>query len=275
MKENYNFNDIPAELKNLPQWILWKYEQLDGREKLTKVPYQPDGEKASTNNPRTWSTFATIIKFFLEGEFDGIGFVFSKRDQYIGIDIDNCVDDKGVINNFATDIIDTLDSYTEFSPSMKGLHIIVRGSLPLNFVGTGRKNEKLGLEIYSYGRYFTFTGNRENSNEIFERTDEVTELLEKYFDDSEARVLVDLHEYSNDEIKLSNSELWERMFRAKNGDEIRAMYDGKLIVNDDWSSTDQAMCNHLAFWTGKSYTRIDSMFRESGLMRDKWDIVHH
>ena len=275
MKEHYDFNSIPSELKMLPQWILWKYEILEGKDKPTKVPYQPDGEKASTNNPRTWSTFPTILKFYLEKDFDGIGFVFSKREQYIGIDIDNCVDDQGEINNFATDIIDLLDSYTEFSPSRKGLHVIVKGNLPQNFVGTGRKNDKLGLEIYSYGRYFTFTGNRENSNEIFDRTDEVAELLEKFFDDTEARSLVDLSDYANDDIKLSNSELWERMFRAKNGDEIRALYEGKLIINNDWSNSDQALCNHLAFWTGKSYTRMDSMFRESGLMRDKWDIVHY
>ena len=275
MKEHYDFNSIPSELKSWPQWILWKYELLEGKDKPTKVPYQPDGEKASTTNPRTWSTFPTIIKFYLEGNFDGIGFVFSKREQYIGIDIDNCVDDEGKINNFATDIIDMLDSYTEFSPSKKGLHVIVKGNLPQNFVGTGRKNDKLGLEIYSYGRYFTFTGNRENSNDIFERTDEVAELLEKHFDDSEAKALIDLSEYTNDDVKVSNSELWERMFRAKNGDEIRALYEGKLIVNNDWSNSDQALCNHLAFWTGKSYTRMDSMFRESGLMREKWDVVHY
>lgn len=275
MKEHYDFNSIPSELKSLPQWILWKSELLEGKEKPTKVPYQPDGEKASTNNPRTWSTFPTVLKFYLEREFDGIGFVFSKREQYIGVDLDACVDEEGKINPFATDIIDLLDSYTEFSPSGKGLHVIVKGNLPQNFLGTGRKNDKLGLEIYSYGRYFTFTGNRENSNEIFERTDEVAELLEKHFDDSEARSLVDLSAYTNDEITLSNRELWERMFRAKNGDEIRALYEGKLTVNNDWSNSDQALCNHLAFWTGKSYTRMDSMFRESGLIRDKWDIVHY
>lgn len=275
MKEHYDFNSIPSELKALPQWILWKYEKLEGKDKPTKVPYQPDGEKASTNNARTWSTFATIIKFYMEHDYDGIGFVFSKREKYIGIDLDHCVDDQGKINKFATDIIDLLDSYTEFSPSRKGLHVIVKGDLPQNFIGTGRKNDKLGLELYSFGRYFTFTGNRENSNDVFERTDEVAELLEKFFDDTEARSLINLNDYVNDEIKLSNQDLWDRMFRAKNGDEIRALYEGKLIVNNDWSNSDQALCNHLAFWSDKSYTRMDSMFRESGLMRDKWDIVHY
>lgn len=270
MKEHYNFNEIPSELKALPQWVLWKKENRNG--KPTKIPYQPSGEMAQANNRRTWSTFASVVKYYLEHEYDGIGFVFSRQDNYIGIDIDNCVAD-GKPNSFAQEIIDLLDSYTEFSVSGKGIHIIVKGKLPQGVVGTGRKSTKYGLEVYSYGRYFTMSGNRENSNEIYDRTDELAELFEKYFDDSDIKGRINLAEYEKDEIKLSNEELWERMFRSKNGDEIRALYNGHLI-NGDHSASDLALCNHLAFWTGKSATRMDSMFRETALMRDKWDVIH-
>jgi putative DNA primase/helicase len=271
MKENpYNFNEIPAELKALPQWILWKSEKRNN--KPTKVPYQANGDMAQANNRRTWSTFATAVKFYLEGDYDGIGFVFSRQDNYIGIDIDKCVTDEKP-NTFATEIIDTLDSYTEFSPSGKGIHIIVKGNLPQNVIGTGRKSTKHGLEIYSYGRYFTFTGNKENSNEIYERSDELSEVFEQYFDDSDIQGRINLAEFEKDEIKIPNDALWERIFRSKNGDEIRSLYNGNLIKNDH-SASDLALCNHLAFWTGKSATRMDTMFRESGLMREKWDIIH-
>jgi putative DNA primase/helicase len=271
MKENpYNFNEIPAELKALPQWILWKSEKRNN--KPTKVPYQANGDMAQANNRRTWSTFATAVKFYLEGEYDGIGFVFSRQDNYIGIDIDKCVTDEKP-NAFATEVIDTLDSYTEFSPSGKGVHIIVKGNLPQNFIGTGRKSTKHGLEIYSYGRYFTFTGNKENSNEIYERSDELAEVFEQYFDDSDIQGRINLAEFEKDEIKIPNDVLWERIFRSKNGDEIRSLYNGNLIKNDH-SASDLALCNHLAFWTGKSAIRMDTMFRESGLMRDKWDVIH-
>lgn len=271
MKGNpYNFNEIPAELKALPQWILWKFETRNGKQ--TKVPCQVTGEMAQANNRRTWSTFATAVKFYLEGDYDGIGFVFSRQDNYIGIDIDKCVAD-GKTNTFATEIIDTLDSYTEFSPSMKGIHIIIKGSLPQSVLGTGRKNTKHGLEIYSYGRFFTFTGNRENSNDVYDRTDELAEVFEQYFDDSDIQGRVNLAEFEKDEIKISNESLWEKMFRSKNGDEIRSLYNGNLI-NDDHSASDLALCNYLAFWTGKSSTRMDAMFRESSLIRDKWDVIH-
>ncbi|MDM5430870.1 phage/plasmid primase, P4 family [Bacillus mycoides] len=271
MKKNpYNFNEIPAELKALPQWILWKFETRNGKQ--TKVPCQVTGEMAQANNRRTWSTFATAVKFYLEGDYDGIGFVFSRQDNYIGIDIDKCVVD-GKTNAFATEIIDTLDSYTEFSPSEKGIHIIIKGSLPQSVLGTGRKNTKHGLEIYSYGRFFTFTGNRENSNDVYDRTDELAEVFEQYFDDSDIQGRVNLAEFEKDEIKISNEALWDRMFRSKNGDEIRSLYNGSL-VNEDHSASDLALCNHLAFWTGNSATRMDSMFRETSLIRDKWDVIH-
>ncbi|WP_419962159.1 phage/plasmid primase, P4 family [Psychrobacillus sp. BM2] len=271
MKENpYNFNEIPAELKALPQWILWKSEKKGSR--YTKVPYQSDGKMAQASNRSTWSTFATAVKFYLDGDYDGIGFVFSRQDNYIGIDIDKCVTD-GKTNTFSTEIIDTLDSYTEFSPSGEGIHIIVKGNLPQNVIGTGRKNTQHGLEIYAHGRYFTFTGNKENANEVYERTDELAEVFEQYFDDSDIQGRVNLAEFEKDEIKLSNESLWEKMFRSKNGDEIRSLYNGNLL-KEDHSGSDLALSNHLAFWTGKSATRMDSMFRETGLMRDKWDVIH-
>ncbi len=124
----YDFKNIPQELKNAPQWILWRSEERNG--KKTKVPYQIDGSMAQSSNKRTWSTFATIMKFFNEQEYDGIGFMFSKDDPFIGIDIDHCVND-GVLSTFAQEIIQTISSYTEYSPSGEGVHIIAKGKLPL------------------------------------------------------------------------------------------------------------------------------------------------
>lgn len=269
-KNNYNFNDIPPELRNLPQWIVWKMETRNGKE--TKVPYQITGDPAQSNNRRTWSTFQTAVKAYLDKGYDGIGFMFSRQDTYVGIDIDKCVVDD-VPNQFAAEVIDLMDSYTEFSPSGKGVHIIVKGNLPVGILGTGKKSTKYGLEVYSFGRYFTFTGNRENSNDVFERTDELAELFEKYFPDEPALPSTDEVE----DLKIQrfpNKELWEKMFRSASGDQIKSMYDGNLLDNDH-SSTDIALCNHLAFWTAKNFTQMDSMFRETGLMRDKWDKVHH
>jgi putative DNA primase/helicase len=265
-----NLNQIPAELKSAHQWIVWKSEIRDG--KPTKVPYQANGEMAQSNNRRSWSTFHTAARTFINGGYDGIGFMFSKDDPFIGIDIDHCVDD-GVPNAFAQEIIDMMDSYTEFSPSGDGIHIIVKGSLPPSVLGTGKKNPEIGLEVYRYGRYFTFTGNRENEKEVNERTDELAELFQRYFKEQEQKKRVKPSK-NNEVMNLTSSELWVKMFNSKNGSSIKALYNGEL-VNNDHSSSDLALCNHLAFWTNNDAYKMDEMFRESALMRDKWDKVHH
>src|SRR5699024_4425622 len=40
---------------------------------------------------------------------------------------------------------------------------------------------------------------------------------------------------------------------------------------DSQSEADMAMANILAFWTAKNYMQMDRIFRDSSLMRDKWD----
>ncbi|MEC3651394.1 phage/plasmid primase, P4 family [Bacillus subtilis] len=267
----YDFKNIPQELKNAPQWILWRSEERNG--KKTKVPYQIDGSMAQSSNKRTWSTFATIMKFFNEQEYDGIGFMFSKDDPFIGIDIDHCVND-GVLSPFAQEIIQTISSYTEYSPSGEGVHIIAKGKLPLRGPGTGRKNIDKGLEVYRHGRYFTFTGNSLDVGPVQERSEEIKTIFDKYLTEREEAKSVSARSQSGSDMSnLSNKEIWERMFNSKNGKSIQDLFNGQLI-NGDHSSTDMALCNHLAFWTDKDASKMDSMFRESNLFREKWDRQH-
>ena len=266
---NYRFEDVPYDLKQLNQWVLWAYEEREGR--LTKVPYQTDGAMALANARSTWSSFSAATYVCKEKGFEGIGFMFSKEDDFIGIDIDKCLDDKGNLNEFATHVIEKMDSYTEFSPSGQGVHIIVRGKLPDYVKGTGKKSVKHGLEIYQNGRYFTVTGNRENSNEIYERSDELEELFEEFFTREELEMRTDLIIDDSSKNNEEDTVTWQRMFNSKNGQEIQSMFNGELIVNNDHSSTDLALCNHLAFWCDKDYTKMDRMFRQTSLIRDKWD----
>jgi len=268
----YKFNQIPAELKNTPHWILWRSEVRNG--KKTKVPYQINGEMAQSNNKRSWSTFPTIIKFYEQGDYDGIGFMFSKDDPFIGIDIDHCIQE-GALTSIAEDVIETINSYTEYSPSGDGIHIIAKGKLPLKGPGTGRKNVDIGLEVYRHGRYFTFTGDCLDQVPVEDRTDELKVLFEKYLKEKpkpEKKQNATSFERA-DITSLSNAELWERMFDSKSGAAIKDLFQG-MLINGDHSSTDMALCNHLAFWTDKDDAKMDSMFRESSLLREKWDKPH-
>jgi putative DNA primase/helicase len=138
---------IPEELRVRPQWVMWKAVG----DKLDKVPYSVrTGRRASSTDLLTWATFQEALEAYENGEYAGLGFVFSSADPYTGVDLDNCVDEDGEIAGWAFEIVRYFDSYTELSATGSGLHIIVRGNVP-----NRRKGQ---VEVYSSKRFFTVTG---------------------------------------------------------------------------------------------------------------------
>lgn len=148
-----NLDNVPEELSALPQWIVWKHHFHRKRKVWIKLPLNPlTGEAASTTDPNTWATFdAAATAYELVGGYDGVGFVFREGGGLVGIDIDKCYD--GVPNDMAAEILAAVPGYQEVSPSGKGIHIITRAEIPRAY-----KDDKIGLEIYTKGRYFTITG---------------------------------------------------------------------------------------------------------------------
>lgn len=157
-------NDIPAELKQHPNWIVWRSIIRDG--KATKMPFDPkNGSPAKSNDPKTWGTFQQAIDtadILTGGNYDGIGFQLHGT-SLVGLDFDNSINAKGIVDPYVLDILALLGSpYTEVSPSGKGLHAFVEcDALPEG----GRKMSvgHSGIEIYhgrEGGRYFTVTGDK-------------------------------------------------------------------------------------------------------------------
>jgi putative DNA primase/helicase len=149
--------DLPAELTALPQWVIWRYQDRDG--KRTKVPHTCQGYKASVTNPRQWSAFDYAIKVWRErpGFADGIGFVFTGDDPYCGIDLDNCYpSDAAETASWAAGILEQFaDTYSEESPSGCGVKIWCRARAPR----CGRWTVAAGaVEIYDHARFFVVTG---------------------------------------------------------------------------------------------------------------------
>lgn len=140
-------NQLLAALAPIPQWVLWRSEQVDGR--LTKVPYQPNGKYASSTNPATWSSYADASAAMAGGGFDGLGFVLTASDPFTCIDLD-ATDDTSILARQAqvyNELFPT--AYVEFSPSGRGAHLWVRGTVDT------RKGDK--IEVYSAARYMTVT----------------------------------------------------------------------------------------------------------------------
>jgi len=154
--------NVLQELAERPQWVCWRLEERQG--KLTKVPYTPSGDRASSTDLRTWSTFDAAMDAYELSGYDGVGFVFSSGDPYVGIDLDKCRDpETSEIAPWAQRIIDCVqEGYIEASPSGSGVHIIVEGAVR----DGGRSRRKVHvdgevvgeIEMYSRGRFFTVTG---------------------------------------------------------------------------------------------------------------------
>ncbi len=58
---------------------------------------------------------------------------------------------------------------------------------------------------------------------------------------------------------------------ALNGEKFRNMWEGNITGYKCRSETDAALLSILAFWCSGDTAQMDRLFRQSGLMREKWD----
>ncbi|MCL2165472.1 MAG: hypothetical protein FWH55_14055 [Oscillospiraceae bacterium] len=130
--------NFPQALSALPQWVCWRLEDDKKSERKAKVPYQPlTGKRASSSNPQHWGTLQDALYGMQKYLFTGIGFVFTQDSGIVGLDVDNCLDENGKPNEVAADIIAHIPpTYTEITPSDRGLHFFLKGMdcrSPLSF----------------------------------------------------------------------------------------------------------------------------------------------
>lgn len=260
---------IPEELKANAEWCVWKYEIKDGRK--TKIPYNPQTlKRAKSDDPTTFKEFGYAEDAYIGGYGEGMGIRVSKG--YSAIDIDHCITD-GFLSDAAVDICTSMRSYAEKSPSGEGIRVIFKAP-DFNFDKEKYyiKNSNNGIEIYMDGvtnRFVTMTGNTVYGYPVVENNEVLQQILDKYMlrpvknvskpkSDQKTHIVTDL---SEDQI----------ITKAMRNHAFYALFNGDMTAyNNDHSSADLALCNMLAFWTGKDFNKIDSIFRSSALMREKW-----
>ncbi len=148
--------EVPDDLTELDRWLLWRIETREGRP--AKVPYSVVGRRASTTNPRDWAPFERVLNAWRMNpeQYSGLGFVFVKEDGLAGIDLDDCLS-RGAPKPWAQGIVEQFaDTYMETSPSLEGIKIWARGTLPANVPGVKIADGQ--IEMYDHGRYFAVTG---------------------------------------------------------------------------------------------------------------------
>jgi putative DNA primase/helicase len=174
------FPNLLATLKQIPNWIRWKLEERDGKQ--TKVPYVVGTNRpAAINNPADWVRFRTAIADVstINGS-EGLGFVINGKAAELGLvgfDIDGCRNPQtSEITDWAWRLIKCLHSYTEVTPSGTGVRVWVIGELPegrrvFTISPSAGYGDKVRIEVFSQGRYFTITGDRVGDATDIEKRD--------------------------------------------------------------------------------------------------------
>ncbi|WP_407325585.1 phage/plasmid primase, P4 family [Lactobacillus johnsonii] len=275
----FNYQNIPQELRNLKQWGLFELKWVEARKKNTKIPINPyDGSAGKSNDPNTWSDFDTAMRALNDIErADGLAFYFANG--YVGLDIDHIDsnledwragdnDPNNLVNKFQ-DLTD--NTYMEVSQSGTGIHAIFKGKIP------GKRRRKGNYEMYQTGRFFALTGNNIIPDPTIKSMsdDEMKTLYEFLFGKDN---VVQLHSETDNitPVDLSVVEIIKRAEKsAKTGTRFTMfMKGGWEQFYSSHSEADMAFANDLAFWTGRDFHKMDTIFRNSSLMREKFDEKH-
>lgn len=261
-----NTENVPTEMAHLEHWIVWRAE-LNEKNEYDKVPYQLIGLKASSVNPSSWSSFDKTIKKL--DDYDGVGFVLTKEDEYICLDLDNIHINSETFEPM-TDIAKEVMEKTwwEVSPSGTGIHAYFKGTLPDEVM---KKNKSEHLELYYHSRFMTFTGvNDDVYREVSCDQTYIDSLVERYF--KREVITNDVINYDITQANLEDNEVIQLMAKSKNADKLsKLMSGGWREVFESQSEADLSLLNALAFYTQKNAGQMDRIFRTSDLMREKWD----
>lgn len=258
---------IPKELREQDFWCVWKREIRGG--KPTKIPYNPKtGERAESDNPDTFGPFDFADECYLTEDYNGVGIRLSNG--YSAVDIDHCCEN-GVISDFAMSIVNALKSYTEFSPSKTGIRIIFKAdNLVYDKEKYYLKNPHNGVEIYVCGvtnRFVTITGNTVYDYPVRDVSNELPAVLDAHMVRPVKQRSAEA--YSTPSVTLTDEQI---IAKASNNPKFYALFNGDMSeYNNDHSSADLALCNYLAFWTGRDERQMDMLFRQSRLYREKWE----
>lgn len=265
---------IPAELRAHKQWVSWRFAPpAKPGGKPRKILYTPGTDRrASSTNPATWGTLEAANADVTAGRADGIGFVFTEKDPYFGIDLDDCRDpETGAVEPWALATVERFATYTEPSPSGTGLHIIGRGVKP------GRDCRKgAQIECYDTARYFTFTAAPLPGHEaIASRQNVLTAWHRETWPQPElarrtpSGPAPDSAQASDDD-RLSDDEIIEKLSNhPTKGAAFRDLYAGGLLEFPSASEARYSLIARIAgFWTDDA-AQVERILRRSDQWTDK------
>jgi hypothetical protein len=155
----FDANNIPATLRKNKRWAVWVPVWNEKRQKWDKIPHRCDipEYRLSTANPDHWFTYEQALATYTcgNGKFAGLGYCMSQSHGVVALDLDGCITADGSLKDWAQELVNDMNSYTEMSPSGNGLRIMVEGHTDFDWM-----NHDIGIETYSghSNRFVTLTG---------------------------------------------------------------------------------------------------------------------
>jgi primase-polymerase (primpol)-like protein len=261
LKERFETQGILREIAGYPNFVVWHYKEENGQRK--KPPVDPNTlHPASPTDRTTWGTLASALSAVATGKYQGIGFMLS-HSPFSGIDLDHCIRE-GSIEPWAQEIIETLNTYTEYSPSWSkasgtgGVHLLVEGKPPAN--------KKAGnIEVYGEKHYLTITtrhlpGTPATINSRQEALDALYRTLTPPVAERP------LQNTRGGAPGLPRTELPPE---AVHDPVLQKLLRGDISGYTSQSSADFVLIMKLLHWTGDNVALTRQLFRESGLYREK------
>lgn len=285
-----NYSAIPAHMVNLPNWAA----------RQGKIPYGINGKPAKSNTPSTWSTLQEVKAFLKSAPpaYNGLGFMLERKNKIVCVDIDHCLEN-GTPNRTATKVLEKIDTYTEISQSGTGLHLFGFGTMPKSSVKFKSPfDDGSHIEMYAgmndknhCGRFIALTADiyeeRKTLNDIQKGIDWLLSMVPagkaKAPDKDNHNILppVAIKENTDDTITVSGvtytaDDIPTLIEQCQTGTKIFEWHnlfrEGDLTdYGNDHSRADSALCSILCFWCHGKPALIDKVFRNSQLMRNKWD----
>ena len=167
--------EAPEAIRDLPAWVIWRFEDNPGGGKPRKVPYYANGgkrhgEQGGPKDTVNLVAFDAAKAAAARRGFDGVGFAALSQFGICALDFDDCIKG-GEIHPEILEI--AYETYAEFSPSGKGIRLFFKGDL-----GNGKaiRGEEFGMECFSSRGFVTFTGNTLAATEFAGNTDIVAPI---------------------------------------------------------------------------------------------------
>ena len=249
---------VLSELQDLTQWVVWRGELEDGKQK--KVPYNPHyrNARASVKIPKSWGTLDQALAALESGQYSGLGFMLTP--PLVMIDLDHSIDSatQTITDPQAAEIVQSLNSYTERSPSGTGLHILTYGQLPGKGIHTA-------IEMYGQDRFTTITTNHIAGTPptIEQRQEAIDALYERF-----APPATETNHQNTRGGVWSGNDLTELPPEAEYDSVLQRLLSGDITGYASQSNADFVLILKLLHWTGDNVELTRKLFLASGLYRE-------